>query len=109
MLRLTFFKQMKTWISFFLLSLVLAGCSRPPSVMSYSEASAVFSTGLTEAELVSKYGNPTIVENHPNMVTWDYVPIKEIEKGGKKEYSGFTIILVDGKSVKISERVTVVN
>lgn len=77
--------------------------------MSYKEASAVFTVGLTHEQIIVKYGEPTFVEEYPKMVRWEYIPIREIEKGGKKEYSGFTIFLVDGKSVKIAERTTVVN
>lgn len=77
--------------------------------MSYSDASAIFSMGLTREQIVSKYGEPTFVQTYPHMTTQEYKPIREIERGGRREYSGFSIILVDGRSVKISESATVVN
>lgn len=101
-------------LSILLLLALFCGCSRGgrdqnSSVMSFGDAEAIFVAGMTPDEFKGKCGEPTFLEAYPNQIRWSYMPIREIERGGRREYSGFSIILVDGRSVKISESATVVN
>jgi len=86
---------------------VLFGCKRERSVMTYAEAKVVFVQGMSPAELEKAYGKPTYISDYPEGTRWNYVPVKEIERGGKASYSGFVVILVNGKATAIWERETV--
>lgn len=93
---------------FSILALVaICGCARKGRVATYAEAKAVFVVGELPSEIEKKYGKPTAVTEFQNMIRWDYMPIKEIERGGKRSYSGFTIILTNGKASDIWEADTI--
>jgi len=90
----------------FIILIGLIGCKSDTKSLSYAEAQVLFVAGVEPAEIERIYGKPSHVSEFPEMVRWNYIPIKEIERGGKTSYYGFVIVFINNKAASILERET---
>jgi hypothetical protein len=90
----------------FIVLIGLIGCESEPKSLSYAEAKVLFAVGMEPAEVVRVYGKPSHVGEFPDVIRWNYIPAKEIERGGKMSYSGFVIVFVNNKAISMLERET---